>query len=323
VQRRTRIRGFTLVELLVVIAIIGTLIALLLPAIQASREAARRMQCTNHLKQIGLALHGYHDAMNRLPNGSPSCCDHSNPEAWGGLWCTLILPYMEYRSLAKEIDYKKHAQDLPANVVQTIISTYVCPSDPAGSKPILSGRFARDNPAVARGLWYPGSMGPTSPDYCPFCPGGPLPLPGPSPAKPSYCCQGNNWGTLPGNGYDWGSGVGMFARYRLPVIRFKDVRDGLAHTIMNGESLPGQCSFLSAFSVNFNIAPTTIPLNTYETTDPGDVNWYRACGFKSMHRQGANFLLADGGVRFFADTIDYQLYNGLGTRAGKEPYSVP
>jgi prepilin-type processing-associated H-X9-DG protein len=113
----------------------------------------------------------------------------------------------------------------------------------------------------------------------------------------------------------------MFGRYKK-VIRFEHVSDGLSNTIMSGETLPGQCVFLSAFAVNFNICPTNIPLNNMNTKDQASV-WYRSCGFKSRHPGGANFGMGDGSVHFLAETIDFQLYNALGTREGAEPVAVP
>ena len=98
--------AFTLVELLVVITIIGILIALLLPAVQAAREAARRMQCANNLKQIALALHGYHEVHGSLPYAAGSCC-YGNPEAAGGIWTTMILPQLEQQGLYNQIDFNE------------------------------------------------------------------------------------------------------------------------------------------------------------------------------------------------------------------------
>lgn len=308
--------GFTLVELLVVIAIIGILVALLLPAVQSAREAARRMQCTNNLKQLGLAMHNYHDAHNTLPYGSGDCCDRSNKFAWGGIWPTMILPQLEQQNLHSAIDFKVHTQDLPVAILTTVIPMYSCPSDGGGGQNlILDKRFSAHNPPRAMGLWYTASMGPTSPDQCPFCPN--------TTASPSnYCCQGNNFGTLPGGSYPAGSGVGMFSRYRNSV-NFGEVRDGLSNTIMLGETLPRQCSFFSAFAVNFNVTSTSIPINTMDDDQGAGSNWWRTSGFKSRHGGGVNVAMGDGSVQYLSQSMDYRLYNNLGTRAGGEVVTLP
>jgi prepilin-type N-terminal cleavage/methylation domain-containing protein len=317
-------KAFTLVELLVVITIIGILVSLLLPAVQSAREAARRMQCSNNIKQIALALHSYHGSFGTLPYGSGSCCDDSNPQAWGGTWPTMILAQLDQPGLYNSLDFKKHMQDQNPALVTTVISTYICPSDADASTAILTGRFSRDNPPTALGLWYTGSMGPTAPDACPFCPNGN--------ADPSnYCCQGNNFGTMstaesanPGGGHSYpeGNGVGMFMRYHN-ATRFESVTDGLSNTLLVGETLPRDCIFVSAFAVNFNVSPTTIPINTMENDGGQPTNWWRTCGFKSQHPGGATFALGDGSIHFLSEAIDFKLYNNLGTRAGGEPVQVP
>ena len=119
--------AFTLVELLVVIAIIAMLVTLLLPAVQAAREAVRRAQCQNNLRQVALALHNYHGAAARLPYGSPTCC--GGPETNGGVWSSMILPFMEEQSLYDQFDWTSHIKDPKhALLVQTVIPTYICPS---------------------------------------------------------------------------------------------------------------------------------------------------------------------------------------------------
>src|SRR5688572_8489446 len=125
---RTARRGFTLVELLVVIAIIGVLVALLLPAIQAAREAARASQCRNHLKQVGLALHQYHDTMGRLPPGWVANQPEGVP-GWG--WSAALLPYLEQGNL--DANLKRHlpiADTVNQQARETVLPILLCGSDP-------------------------------------------------------------------------------------------------------------------------------------------------------------------------------------------------
>jgi prepilin-type N-terminal cleavage/methylation domain-containing protein len=311
--------AFTLVELLVVIAIIGILIALLLPAIQAAREAARRAQCTNNLKQIGVALHDYHGTMGSLPWATTYTGGLPYYGGKYGTWVMFILPYLEGNSLYKSIDFKKQVYD-PVNqiAVTTVLPVLICPSDPIAGKPILANRGNSnwDNPEKSMGLWYPACIGPTHPDACFFCPDS---TPGPT----NWCCQGWDWGTKsPPN-----NAVGMFTR-SPKGFKFKEVTDGLSHTIMAGETRPADCIFNGAFCPNFPVASTSIPMNTLFSDNGihGDyvaMLWARTSGYKSYHSGGAHFLLGDASVHFFNDTMDFQMYNALGTRAGHESVQLP
>jgi len=308
---RSDSRGFTLVELLVVIAIIGVLVALLLPAVQAAREAARRTSCVNNMKQIGLALHNYHDTTGKLPASTGYTVTRNT-----GTWATLILPHLEQQSLYDTFDFTVpivHANNRPATT--TVIPAYICPSDPDGSLPILEDRLDTHwNPKQGMGLWYTGSIGPTTAGvgttWCtPFCPE----------PKPSYCCQGCHFGaegSLCGMPKGDAS-VGMFSRYPTDYD-FSEVTDGLSNTIMVGETLPGHCVFNGAHALNFPVSTTAIPINLmYDDMGTGG-GFDQASAFKSLHPGGANFILADASVRFISDVIDYKLYNEMGTRAGDE-----
>ncbi|MGL4514663.1 MAG: DUF1559 domain-containing protein [Lacipirellulaceae bacterium] len=330
-------RGFTLVELLVVIAIIGILVALLLPAVQAARESARRNACLNNMKQVGLGIHGYEGSNRALPIGSTYAGLPRSQKY--GTWASLILPYLEEQAAYDRFFWKSPLfERAPATnneriAAETVLPVYTCVSDERSGEPILqNGRGesrmvpggGMNNPSRAQGLWYTGSIGPTSPDDCEkFCPD----------KQPSYCCRGCSFGTgkvklTPSGGERCDSGVGdssvgMFTRLAVGY-KFAEVTDGLSHTIMFGETLPYHCIWNCVFCVNFPVSSTTVPLNHMEA-DSGkhDGAWRRACGFKSMHPSGLHLAMGDASVQFFSDSADYRLVNELGTRAEGEAVSLP
>ena len=307
-----RQQGFTLVELLVVIAIIGILIAMLLPAVQAAREAARRLQCSNHLKQIGVALHNYHSQFGMLPMGGTHQYKYDTTIAKTGVWPMLILPFMEMQAVYEKFDVTAPLglkDPLNEEASKSVVPGYACPSDPAASNPIFTDRHSRDNHATSMGLWYAGSIGPTQMDACPFCSN-------PFPSATNYCCQGRSYGT-----YAKEDSTGVFGRNEF-CTKFDEITDGLSNTIMVGETLPGHCIWMGAFNPNMTVTGTGTPINIMESSSDG-TNWYRTCGFKSLHPGGANFLLADGSVRFLESTIDYYLFNIMGTKSGGEVLIAP
>jgi prepilin-type N-terminal cleavage/methylation domain-containing protein len=310
--------GFTLVELLVVIAIIGVLVALLLPAVQAAREASRRAACINNLHQIGLALHNYHDTNLVLPYGS------DYPSLNRNTWSKAILPFIE---LQNHFDMFDHVKALTDNAnekgCRTPIKAYICPSDPKALEPILPGRgdSPGTNPTHSTMLSYPACMGPTHPDACPFCPDT-------TPSPTNWCCMGCNFGTYGGwCGVPDGTFAGMFGRWPTS-LNFAAVTDGLSNTLMGGETIPSHYVWNGAFCPNFPVSATTIPIN-HKQSDKGQhgghtlILWARCSGFKSYHQGGANFVLGDASVKFVQQNIDYKIYNHLGTREGGEQVPAP
>ena len=211
--------GFTLVELLVVIAIIGVLVGLLLPAVQSVREAGRRLQCANNMKQIGLALQNYESVWKTFPMGSV----FTNTAPYnrkGTTWVAALFPYMELQNLYDLYNpeyYMNSAQN--QDFVRTPVKNLICPSDAETENGIVENRynFHNINPKIAMGIWYSGSLGPTHMDAMPFC----------SEKNPSYCNQGYNFGSMKPDD----NTVGAFGRYPKGK-RLKEFTDGLSNTLV-------------------------------------------------------------------------------------------
>ena len=337
----TRSGAFTLVELLVVIAIIGVLVALLLPAVQAARESARRSQCMNNLKQIGLGMQSFHGAHGSLPAATSRDVTQKDPKTgqrlWnlqynpGPVWASSLLPYIEQQAIYDQWDFSIINNTYPnSELVKIPVSTYICPSAERAGDPIFDDRNdgsvgAGINPKVALGLWYPVSMGPTTYDVCD--PGYPKWCPPEFHYEGSYCCHGRWFGGAAGGKY--GSG-GMFEHSPLRR-KFNEVTDGLSNTLMSGETLPRQCVYVSTYAPNFSLAGTAVPLNVTDPSlwCPAEGEYYEpgcsenGCGFKSDHPGGVHFLMGDASVHFFAETTDYRLLNELGSINQGESVGVP
>jgi len=291
--------AFTLVELLVVIAIIGILVALLLPAIQAAREAARRTECNNKLKQIGVALHNYHDTHQRLPHGSFPA------DRWG--WQPRLLPFIEGGAEFEQFDMNLQAwQGNNFQFISAIHKAFLCPSD------ALSDSI-REEEGFAAPTWSLSQS-----DYA-ACIGDYKNTTGVG-ATPDY----GNVGFSAGNGPNPVRGV--IGRWRW-AARFADVTDGLSNTICVGECIGAMCITQNFGSQCF--ATTAHPINFMNESlknslpTQGNPRWDESIGFRSFHPGGANFMLGDASVRFLSEDIDGVTYRALASRGGGEAVQVP
>jgi len=296
-------RGFTLIELLVVVAIIAILAALLLPAVQQAREAARRAQCKNNLKQIGIALHNYADVQRTLPPGYVSLFDANGDDTgpgWG--WAAMLLPQIEQTPAYDAINFNVGIEQ-PANSASRlpVFPVYLCPSDDA----------APFWPAMSRDLLT----------------GAPL----------AFICNvaSSNYVGMFGTSEPGVDGEGVF--FRNSRIRLQDIRDGTSQTIAVGERSHklGEATWVGAVTgavlsgdpsdgIGRSRAEAGAGMvlgHAGERRGPGDPA-SDANQFYSTHSGGGvHFLFVDGHVSFLNRSFDYFTYLALATRAGGETVS--
>ena len=330
--------GFTLVELLVVIAIIGILVALLLPAVQAAREAARRMSCTNRLKQLSLAAHNYHDTARTFPAGVLLSQYDTAKSTWrGNSLFVFLLPYLEQGSLHDQWDFFVPDNNFKGGVSARSAQgpDLLCPSEPESENPLyyssrLTGSSADRYIKVTS---YCGNAGTRS--YHP------------------------DSGFLQTDGVFFGAGPGSQPEPDQQPVRLADITDGTSSTLLFGERSRWDPNYntcaaqgwdwelryygnwcgtsrnalshftLSSYSpINYRLpfsyangATASPPTNTAT-----DFKYYidlRVCAFGSSHPGGANFALADGSVRFVSETIPLMTLRALSTRQGGEVAASP
>jgi prepilin-type N-terminal cleavage/methylation domain-containing protein/prepilin-type processing-associated H-X9-DG protein len=306
-----RRRAFTLIELLVVIAIIAVLIALLLPAVQAAREAGRRIQCTNNLKQIGLAIHNYHDSRGALP-GSELPYQSTSFSA-----LSHLLPGMEQTTLYNALNFSLLNND-PANntVLVTRVNTFVCPSDVNDPHPEFGGQT---NYMADMGSWIVWQQ-----------------------------ASGPNAGLAPPNGVFFGNSATRFADITDGLSNtavfservMADFTNGVISPIADVFFSPAQPTTLDAAVQACQAVDITNPASQFplfmgapwvngqhvflHVTAPNT----RSCGFftalraimpaSSRHPGGVNVLIGDGSVRFIKNSVNLATWRSLGTRAGGE-----
>lgn len=292
-----RRRGFTLIEVLVVVTIITILVALLLPAVQSARAAARRTQNRNNLKQIGIALHNYHDVNQVFPPGWVGVAQGGDADVEGSngaCWATMILPFLEQNNLYERFDLRLPITD-PVNLdiaLDANIPTYRNPGDSGKRVFMLNEEDPPNNPLVELPTSnYVGSFGNTELEDCE---GQPL----------GFTCQGN----------------GIF--FHNSRVRMGDISDGTSNTYMVGDRRSDNTQEPEWYSTWLGVAAggEEAIARVLGVADhvPNSPEQHLDDFHGALGEPGAYFLFGDGRVRLIAETIDETLYKNLASRRGGE-----
>jgi prepilin-type N-terminal cleavage/methylation domain-containing protein/prepilin-type processing-associated H-X9-DG protein len=346
--------AFTLVELLVVIAIIGILVALLLPAIQAAREAARRISCSNNLHNVGLACLNVHDSKKHLPisisqwaedwtrdkkwigpNKGKMHPENGGPGYNGKGWIVDILPPMEelpmYDAIMKALKDSTGEKNFLITgptagngmgqasiraMLERQLPWLSCPSDPSAVPSAEQWYWTFSGRVTTATTSYKGVLGDSEIRSGGAASSPDAPFPSPDFGSPD--CH-NTTGC---NGLLWR------ANYLYPISISK-IEDGTSKTFMVGECVVGQDYHSAAFFADGDWATCANPINTFQFPESAEEiklstnkQWQKARGFKSLHPGGAQFVMADGSVQFVNESIDHNIYRGLSTRAGGESVTL-
>ena len=303
--------AFTLVELLVVIAVIGILVALLMPAVQAAREAARRGQCSSHLKQLGVALHNYHDATRRFPPGSiflGTCCADESYTSWP----ISILPYLEQGALHDRYNHDETNESIFNQFVrEQFVPVYVCPSEPR-TRELMEPESGPANDLNI--LYRPGSYRGV---------GGRSDGSGWWDNYPQYQSLPDTW-----------RGVLHVVDGRLLQESFASIKDGTSNTLLVGEygtvTRTRRRTFWAYSYASYNksdVVPESRTLiNDFDRcAAAGGMGGLQACsrGWGSFHPGIVQFLLCDGSVRPISRSVDMQLLAEAATISGHEAGGMP
>jgi prepilin-type N-terminal cleavage/methylation domain-containing protein/prepilin-type processing-associated H-X9-DG protein len=337
-------RGFTLIELLVVISIIAVLIALLLPAVQAAREAARRSQCVNNLKQLAMACHNYESIASSLPanlylhpNYSTATYNWNNAS-----FIVMSLPQMEQQSLYNAVNFsimwgpnqlgnwsKSVLGQQNSTVRMTVMNTLLCPSDPS---PATDTNNADEiGNSLSAGTSYVGNVGDNclactpSANVVQFC------------AAAGYNCRGVQLGDPSSTGVPppAATGSGIFWR-ECSGVRLNEITDGTTNTFLAGEQIMKVTNWNAWVEANQCVGSTALPLNyvapgvaitasgsQVKSSGASDLgSWQHWYSFRSMHPGGGNFAMCDGSVKFIKNSISMPAYQALSTRAQSEVISA-